>query len=85
MAKMEVRCFDVNDLPKEKIPEFDRQLQGQEYGLNEFTVEEYLNSRKMLGSVKRDRTVAGAARSAYEEKLIRRYTSSEFSTGVDQQ
>lgn len=71
MAPKKVRCFEPNDLPKAKIPEFDRQLAGQERGINDMTVEEYLKGRELFGNkdVVRDPKVAREARFDYQEQL----------------
>lgn len=73
MAQKKVRCFEPNDLPQAKIPEFDRQLTGQERGLNGMTVEEYLKGRDAFESreMMRNPKVARAARLDYEKSLSR--------------
>lgn len=42
MPQKKVRCFEPNDLPQAAIPEFDRQLSGQERGFNSMSIDEYL-------------------------------------------
>jgi hypothetical protein len=71
MPQKHVRCFEPNDLPQGKYPEFDRQLGGQERGLNEMTVQEYLDGRRAFteGDAVRDPAVARRARDLHEEKL----------------
>lgn len=71
MPQKKVPCFKPNDLPNAKIPEFDRQLAGQEAGLNNMTVDEYLKGRKAFteGSAKRDAAIAKSARERYESDL----------------
>jgi hypothetical protein len=73
MPEAKVPCFQPNDLPQSKIPEFDRQLDGQERGLNEMTVEEYLQGREAFENktVSRDPGVARQARAEYEAALGR--------------
>lgn len=72
MPQKKVPCFKPNDLPQGRIPEFDRQLAGQEAGLNDMTVEEYIKGRKAFaeGSTKRDASIAKSARADYEKELI---------------
>ncbi len=65
MPQKRVRCFEPNDLPKSKYPEFDRQLQGQQGGLNEMTVDEYLKGREAFDPSARDPGVAKKARAKY--------------------
>jgi hypothetical protein len=71
MPQKKVPCFKPNDLPQGSLPEFDRQLAGQEAGLNEMSVEEYLKGRKAFtdGTAKRDATTARLARESYREDL----------------
>jgi len=45
MPLVKVPCFNASNMPSSKIPEFDRQLAGQEKGLNNLTVAEYLKAR----------------------------------------
>ncbi|WP_431477785.1 DUF6861 domain-containing protein [Massilia eburnea] len=71
IPQKKVPCFKPNDLPSSKIPEFDRQLAGQEAGLNDMTVEEYLGGREAFTSkdVTRDPSVAKQARASHEFQL----------------
>ncbi|UOD28073.1 hypothetical protein INH39_21710 [Massilia violaceinigra] len=71
MPKKEVPCFNSNDLPQSKFPEFDRQLAGQEKGINEMTVDEYLKGRKAFDAKEsvRDPNVARRARANYQEEM----------------
>ena len=71
MPQKRVRCFETNDLPRSKIPEFDRQLGGQERGLNSLTVDEYLQGRQAFdaGDAVRNPKVARQARADHEESL----------------
>lgn len=68
MPEKKVRCFEPNDLPKNKYKEFDRQLEGQERGLNEMTVDEYLKGRDAFTNkdVVRDPSIARQARADLE-------------------
>jgi Novel toxin 15 len=71
MPRKDVRCFKPNGLPAAKVGEFDRQIKGQERGINELSVDEYLKGRKAFdeGEVTRSRTVAKDARTTYREEL----------------
>lgn len=71
MPQKKVPCFKTNDLPAHKFPEFDRQIAGQEKGLNNMTVNEYILGRKAFndGVSQRDPDVARAARRKYEKEL----------------
>ncbi|EPN36090.1 hypothetical protein A242_07103 [Pseudomonas syringae pv. actinidiae ICMP 19095] len=71
MAEHEVPCFNVSDKHLDRIPEFDRQLAGQEKGLNDLTVEEYLKGREAFknGEALRDPIVAADARKLLSRKM----------------
>ncbi|WP_455913977.1 DUF6861 domain-containing protein [Pseudomonas syringae] len=73
MPEYKVPCFNASNLHDSKIPEFDRQLVGQEKGLNDLTVAEYLRGREAFkaGDKVRDPGVARLARKALEEGLIK--------------
>lgn len=60
MPLHEVECFKADKMPASKIGEFERQLKGQEDGLNRLTVEEYLGN--IANTVKRDAMAAKKAR-----------------------
>ena len=64
MPEYKVPCFNISDKHLRKIPEFDRQLAGQEKGLNDLTVDEYLRGREAFksGTEVRDPNVAKSAR-----------------------
>jgi hypothetical protein len=68
-----VPCFNARNLHDSKIPEFDRQLGGQERGLNDLTVDEYLRGREAFkaGDKVRDPRVAKQARKTLEERFIK--------------
>ncbi|WDY57246.1 DUF6861 domain-containing protein [Pseudomonas sp. PSKL.D1] len=55
-----VACFKADNLPMSKHAEFERQLKGQQEGLNRLTVEEFLES--VANPVKRDPKLAKQAR-----------------------
>ena len=40
MPQKKVRCFEPNGLPSGSFPEFDRQIAGQQRGINDMTVDE---------------------------------------------
>jgi hypothetical protein len=67
-----VPCFKADGLPRSKLNEFDRQLAGQQKGLNDLTVDEYLRGRDAFvqKQIKRSSKVAGDARAEFEEKLF---------------
>lgn len=71
MPKKTVPCFKTNGLPQGKVPEFDRQLAGQEKGLNEMTVDEYIKGREAFktGAAVRDPNVARNARVKLQHQL----------------
>lgn len=76
MPEYKVPCFNASNMHYSKVPEFDRQLGGQERGLNDLTVDEYLRGREAFkaGDVVRDPKVAKLARqdmaTALTEKLF---------------
>lgn len=84
MPKKKVPCFKTNGLPQGKVPEFDRQLAGQEAGINNMTVEEYVKGREAFGSGKsmRDPSIARKARENYQEKLRRNLIGEYQATGL---
>jgi hypothetical protein len=71
MPRKDVPCFKTNELPRSKVPEFDRQLAGQERGINDMTVDEYLKGRYAFDNkeVMRNPQIARKARADYEEEL----------------
>lgn len=71
MPEYKVPCFNASKLHGSKIPEFDRQLGGQERGLNDLTVDEYLRGREAFkaGDKVRDPRVAKQARMQLNDRL----------------
>lgn len=71
MTEYKVPCFNASNLHYSKIPEFDRQLGGQEKGLNDLTVDEYLRGREAFraGDKVRDPGVAKQARMQLNDRL----------------
>jgi hypothetical protein len=71
MPLHKVECFKADKMPASKIGEFERQLQGQEDGLNRLTVDEYLEN--IANPVKRSRTAAKRARKDLTTTLQKRF------------
>ncbi|EIK96935.1 hypothetical protein PMM47T1_09756 [Pseudomonas sp. M47T1] len=71
-----VDCFKADRLPEFKVSEFERQLGGQEGGLNALTVEEFLEN--VANPVARNGKIARDARRRLEEVLIERFFESFF-------
>lgn len=61
--------FSPQKLDQGKFGELDRQLAGQQAGLNALTVEEYLGARARFDPRARDPQVARRARSSWRSKL----------------
>ncbi|EKT4465860.1 hypothetical protein QEL93_001233 [Pseudomonas putida] len=75
-----VECFKADKLPASKIGEFERQLGGQEEGLNFLTVQEYLDNA--ANPIPRDPAAARRARKSQERKLFARFNE-ELSRTMD--
>jgi hypothetical protein len=71
MPQKKVPCFTTKDLPKKSEDEFDRQLLGQQRGINDMTVDEYLKGRKAFddGIAVRDPSIGRDARALYRDNL----------------
>ena len=82
MPQKKVRCFEPNGLPRARYPEMDRQLGGQERGLNEMTVDEYLKGRNAFDPASRDPRIAKVARAEYEQDLTRKLKEQLIKKGV---
>ncbi|MNZ83487.1 hypothetical protein D3C78_1022170 [compost metagenome] len=65
-----VACFKADKLPASKHGEFERQLKGQQDGLNRLTVEEFLEN--IANPAKRDPRIAKIARKELYGKLQER-------------
>ncbi|CAI3807392.1 hypothetical protein GLGCALEP_04636 [Pseudomonas sp. MM221] len=65
-----VACFKADKLPASKHGEFERQLKGQQDGLNRLTVEEFLEN--VTNPVKRKPSVARKARKELRKDLEER-------------
>ncbi len=72
MPRKKLPCFNTQGLPESKHVEMDRQLKGQELGLNDMSVEEYLDARKAFDSSNRDKKAARLARAEYKKKIQER-------------
>lgn len=74
MPAARVPCFKTNGLPSTRFPEFDRQLAGQETGLNDMTVANYLSGRDAFETrtVVRNPNMARTARADYHTDLKRK-------------
>ncbi len=73
MPKKKIPCFTTKGLPQGSVPEFDRQLAGQETGINKMTVAEYMNGRDAFErkvSV-RDPNIARDARADYSARMTK--------------
>lgn len=80
MPRHDVECFKADKMPASKIGEFERQLQGQEDGLNRLTVDEYLEN--IASPVKRSKSAATMARKKLQTDLQQRFQD-EFSQTMD--
>lgn len=84
MPPHRVPCFNADKLHYSKIPEFDRQLGGQEKGLNNLTVEEYLQGREAFkaGETIRNPKVAADARKNLTQYFKTKQRKDLFSKGM---
>ncbi|MBP7548625.1 MAG: hypothetical protein KA754_11810, partial [Corallincola sp.] len=75
MEQVDVECFNAGKTIKDKIPEFDRQLHGQQSGLNNLSVEEYLEGRERFRAIKRQGTgkAQQKARAEYRNELMQKF------------
>lgn len=85
MPQKKVPCFKPNDLPHSKVPEFDRQLAGQEAGINNMTVKEYLDGRAAFDNKTstRDPNLARRERTKFENSLINNLIEKYQVEGLD--
>lgn len=65
MPRKKLPCFNTHQLPPSKFPEMDRQLKGQEAGLNDMSVEEYIKAREAFDPKNRSKKVAEAAKKRF--------------------
>jgi hypothetical protein len=85
MPRKTLPCFSPQKLPASKYPEMDRQLKGQEQGLNDMSVDEYLEARKAFDPKNRDRTVAEAARKQYKRDILEQKENELKDLGFDRE
>ncbi|WP_409261764.1 DUF6861 domain-containing protein, partial [Pseudomonas putida] len=71
MTLYNVDCFKADKLPNSKIGEFDRQLGGQEKGMNNLTVQEFLQN--IADPILRNPNNAKRARRDQEDAFINRF------------
>jgi len=83
MAQFVVNCFKAGKKTQGKIPEYDRQLAGQEKGINDMTVQQYLDGRAAFDPANRSSSVAESARLAYSNKLTVNNEAALFAAGID--
>lgn len=76
-------CFSTQKLPPSKHAELDRQLAGQQKGLNALTVQEYLSARSGFDPAGRDPNVARRARTSWRDKLMRERNQALREAGCD--
>ncbi len=69
MPRKKLPCFSPQKLPASKYLEMDRQLKGQEQGLNDMSVEEYIKAREAFDPKNRDKASAQQARARFKEKI----------------
>jgi hypothetical protein len=81
MPLHKVECFKADKMPASKIGEFERQLKGQEDGLNRLTVDEYLEN--IANPVKRSQKAAKLARKDLQDTLQARFQD-DFSQFMDE-
>ncbi|ACA86617.1 hypothetical protein Swoo_2338 [Shewanella woodyi ATCC 51908] len=76
-----VACFKKNK--KGDAEEYDRQLKGQQNGLNDMTVQQYLDNRKAYNAIGRKGTGAAQkeAREKFRDKLISEYKNDLIDSG----
>jgi len=84
MPEHKVPCFNASNMPASKIAEFDRQLAGQQKGLNELTVDEYLKGRDAFTNklVVRNSKVATDARRALRLDIESKFREKLRSEGL---
>ncbi|QDO86669.1 hypothetical protein FM037_13910 [Shewanella psychropiezotolerans] len=78
-----VACFKKNS--RGDATEYERQLKGQQDGLNDMTVQQYLDNRKAYKEIGRKGTGAAQkeARTKFKDKLIEQYTDELLLEGAN--
>ncbi|NMH64084.1 hypothetical protein HC757_02690 [Shewanella sp. SHSM-M6] len=81
MKKHKVACFKKNK--KGSDVEYDRQLQGQQDGINKMSVKEYLDNRESYKAIGRKGTgqAQDKARKNFKEDLIKEYNDELLAEG----
>lgn len=83
MPEKKVPCFKSDGLPAGKATEMERQLAGQQAGLNNMTVQEYLEGRERFKQFGRGSGKPAAdARAAYEKKVADELTKQYRDAGM---
>ncbi|RJY22743.1 hypothetical protein C6381_09120, partial [Pseudomonas syringae pv. actinidiae] len=84
MAEHEVPCFRLSEKHRNLAKEFDDQLEAQQNGLNDLTVNDYLKGRKAFtdGDVVRDPQVAAKAREEFRNELEEKMQDELISGGA---
>lgn len=84
MRQARVPCFKAEGLQRAQVPEFDRQLAGQERGVNGMSVQEYLDGRAAFdtGLNARDPAVARQARTDYQNALQQNFETELLKGGM---
>ena len=83
MKEEKVPCFKSEGLPTGKAAEMERQLAGQQAGLNNMTTQEYLEGREKFTDFGRgSRKPAADARATYESDLTRKLEKQYLDSGI---
>ncbi|GAB0063245.1 polymorphic toxin type 15 domain-containing protein [Pseudomonas syringae] len=84
MAEHEVPCFRLSEKHRNLAKEFDDQLEAQQNGLNDLTVNDYLKGRKAFtdGDVVRDPQLAAKAREEFRNELEEKMQDELISGGA---
>jgi hypothetical protein len=82
--QIDVGCFTAGKKTKNKHVEYDRQLDGQQKGLNDMTVKEYLEGREHYAEIGRKGTGAAQqeARAKFQTKLTNDFEKQLNKQGV---
>ena len=83
MKEEKVPCFKSEGLPAGKAAEMERQLAGQQAGLNNMTTQEYLEGREKFTDFGRGSGKPAAdARATYESDLTRKLEKQYLDSGI---
>lgn len=84
MPEKSVPCFSSANLPASKAGEMERQLAGQQAGLNEMSVRDYLEGRKKFQEFGRGSgKPAVDARQVHQKKLADEFRDRHIAAGMD--